>query len=467
MANDLTRLFLEAVGRVRLVNPNVALCLRDDTPDDLVDLGLSLVAQGLSHPAFYNDRVIIDGLVAAGLAVEDARRYQNSTCVEITPVGCSNVQVAAARVYPAKTLLLLLNGGREMVEDPRLRWTLNAATIAGWARPLDEGGCAADLAALATFDGFLAAYRRALARTMRDTVGAAAREEDRRAQYGSNPLVSCFTRDCVARGRDAAAGGARANYVGTIVAGFTTAVDSLLAIREIVYRRCMKSLEQLAAILRRDFEGEEALRQFALRECPKFGNDDPDADGLARGLYDFIADELVRHRTALGGTFYIGVFSGWGPGAGKGHRGAHVAFGEYTGATPDGRRAGRPLSEHAGPAEGADRRGLTAVLNSANRLDHRRGLGGNSLNVRLSPAALKPGRDRRAATAAIRSWARGGGFELQINVVDGEALRRAQRDPEAHRSLTVRIAGYSDYFCGLDRMQQEEIIRRTEHDAVR
>ena len=99
VANDLTRLFLEAVGRVRLVNPNVGLCLRDDTPDDLVDLGLSLVAQGLSHPAFYNDRVIIDGLVAAGLAVEDARRYQNSTCVEITPVGCSNVQVAAARVY--------------------------------------------------------------------------------------------------------------------------------------------------------------------------------------------------------------------------------------------------------------------------------------------------------------------------------------------------------------------------------
>ncbi len=462
--NNLTHLFLEAIGVVGLVNPNVSLCVHSEMSDDLLLKGLALNGQGLSSPAYYNDNVITQGLELAGLQKPDASQYINSTCVEISPIGCSNVQVAVVHLFPAKTLNMMLFGGEEGVEDMRMHQRLGQDIIEGWKQAADRGGVVCDIESLQTFEAFKRQYFQALSHTMRDCVAWGQSLAWRTRQYGSCPLVSCFTRDCIARGKDAAAGGALANDMGTTVAGFSTAVDTLLAIRHAVYTDQKFTLSELIHLLKSNFQGYEAERQYLLNACPKYGNGDEDADTMAVELYTLMRDELAKYRTCLGGRFCLGIFSGWGQGDAP--RGAHIMFGEGTGATADGRLARTPLSENIGPAPGADRRGPTATIQSVSRLDQRHALGGASVNMKFTPALFHSDETRQKILFLLREFIRSGGFELQFNVVDTELLREAQAEPERHRSLTVRIAGYSDYFATLERTQQNDIIERTQYAAI-
>lgn len=452
--NDLTTLCIEAIETVGLINPNVALCYRDDTPQDLLELCLDKTAKGFSHPALYNDAVITAGLIESGLSEQDARYYQNSTCVEITPVGTSNVQPVMLWISPVKALECLLNGGLETVEDPRFTWSDDAQGPTTECRNMES------------FDELFDAFRSTLRAMIERAATAAIEEERRRATRGSCPLVSCFVKDCIDRGLDVAAGGARYNYCGANTLGFSTAVDSLCGIREAVYRRRLVSLDELAEALRSDFADHESLRRFLLNECPKYGNDDEDADAVARDLHDCVRRELAQYRTPLGGGFHLGCFSGWGGTLGGRRVSASVSAGAYSGSSADGRRAGEPLSENLGPAPGADVKGLTALVNSVTKLDHRCGLGGISINWRLSPSLLKDkaGRDRILDT--IRVFMSKGGFELQLNAVTSDILHDAKRHPERHRNLTVRIAGYSEYFCRIGEAQQDAIIARTEYEET-
>jgi formate C-acetyltransferase len=466
--NELTYMFIQAVETVGLVNPNVALCYREDTPDELLIECLDKIARGYSHPALYNDRVITEGLIEAGLPPEDARYYQNSTCVEITPIGNSNVQVAMVDIPAAKALELALNEGRLMVEQKmRLMNRVGAEAVEKWTRPIEEGGARVDLESLTSFEAFYCAYKTVLAQLIRGNALWAIQQTYRTVTVGSCPLVSCFVDDCLARGRDVAAGGARHNDWGCHVPGFSTVVDSLAAIRAAVFRDRFLTFSRLREALLRNYEGAEEVRQYLLRRCPKYGADDPNADDLAVDLYNFIVGELDKYRTCLGGRFHIGVFSGWGwPDEEGKRRSANVAHGSVTAATPDGRFAGTPLSENIGPAPGADLKGLTALANSVTKLDHRRGLGGISLNLRFDRGMLTKDYDRRKLIGFLRDFMRKGVFEIQMNAVDSETLRAARQNPEQYRTLSVRIAGYSDYFWNLNEEMQESIINRVQHEKA-
>jgi formate C-acetyltransferase len=451
VVNDLTYLSIEAIETVGLVNPNVALCYREDTPQDLLELCLDKSAKGFSHPALYNDAVITAGLIEAGLSVTDARYYQNSTCVEITPVGTSNVQVVQAVVSPVKALERLLNGGEEMLPDARAR--------------ADRLACPdIPLSSLGSFSQFLDAYKDTLHRMVEQIMRVAVEGEERRARRGSCPLVSCFVRDCIERGRDVAAGGARYNYCGANISGFSTAVDSLCAIRDAVYVRQLVTLPELAQALRDNFASAAPLRQALLNTCPKYGNDDSAADEMAEQLYEFIRQEISPYRTSLGGTFHLGCFSGWGGRLDGKRVSASVSDGACAAASADGRLAGMPLSENIGPAPGADVAGLTALVNSVTKLDHRYGLGGLSVNWRLNPGMLRSKASRDKVLDLIREFMRKGGFEVQLNVIDSRTLRQAKAEPERFRNLAVRIAGYSEYFCNVGEAQQDAIIARTEYE---
>lgn len=458
VCNDLTYLFIEAIETVGLVNPNVALCYRDDTPDDLLEACLDKISKGFSHPALYNDRVIIEGLLEAGLTPEDARYYQNSTCVEITPVGTSNVQVVVAQFNLVKALEQMLNDGAPLVDDPRLS--------ASCRHGLSADRFKIDLESLDTFAAFLGVYKDLLSRYIDVFMREAVREETERMERGSSPLVSCFIRDCIERGKDAAAGGARYHYCGVNVLGFSSAVDSLSAVRTAVYEEKKVGVAELAQAIRDDFDGHEELRQYLANRCPRYGNDDPAVDALAADLYEFIREQISTYRTPLGGAFHIGCFSGWGGRLDGKRVSAHTSAGAYTGASPDGRRAGMPLSENIGPAPGADVTGLTAVINSVTCMDHKFGLGGISVNWRLSPALFKDPANRAKVLELIRVFMDQGGFEVQINVVDCATLKDARAHPEQHRNLVVRIAGYSEYFCNIGEAQQDAIIARTEYDEA-
>jgi len=234
--------------------------------------------------------------------------------------------------------------------------------------------------------------------------------------------------------------------------GIGSITDSLSAIKDAVFDSRAMPLGRLVEVLDRNFEGEEILRHRLVNRTRKYGNDDEFADSIMRMVFDACIEEIDGRPDARGGRYRVEMLPTT----------SHVYFGSVTGAMPDGRKAGLPLSEGISPVQGADRRGPTAVVKSAARMDHVK-TGGTLLNMKFSPGlvATDDGIDKWAHL--VRSYFKMDGHHVQFNVVTAEALRQAQANPEQHRDLIVRVAGYSDYFCDLSVELQEEIISRTEH----
>lgn len=439
VTNELTGMCIEAIETTGLINPSVGLCYNQHTPDEILLKCVDTIAKGYTKPSIFNDKVIIDGLLDAGTAIEDARCYIHSTCVEITPIGCSHIYVTNPYINTVKAIEYVLNGGEDMFSGE------------------DNGGYNAhipvDAAALTTFDDFYAGFKTTLAGMIRTAVHVSLERVYTASTYGSTPLVSCFTRDCIERGLDSAAGGAKYHYVYPCFPGFSTAVDSLAAIREVVYEKEMVDLAGLKKILADDFEDSESFRQYLINKCPKYGNDDDKVDSIAVDLYEFIREEYKKYKTCVGGTFHPSYFS-WV---------MHAAMGKVAVATPDGRKRGEAVSECLGPVQGRDKNGPTAVVNTLAKIDQKYGIGGIAANFRFARQLLSTESGRTTLVQFIRQCMDAGCFEIQFNVVDKEVLLEARANPEKYSTLMVRVAGYSDYFVNLRPEIQDEILSRTEH----
>ncbi len=268
------------------------------------------------------------------------------------------------------------------------------------------------------------------------------------------PFLSLLIDDCIAKGKDYHDGGARYNTTYIQGVGLGSITDSLTAIRYHVFDQRTLSMDDLLAALRADFVGHESLRQTLLHRTPKYGNDDDYADGVMRAVFEAYFRAVDGRPNTKGGQYHINLLPTT----------VHVYFGPVIGALPDGRKAGMPLSEGISPVQGADRRGPTAVLKSAAKMDHVR-TGGTLLNQKFNPSLLKTEEGLDKFVQLIRTYFRLDGHHIQFNVVDVATLRAAQEHPEEYRSLIVRVAGYSDYFCDLTRALQDEIIARTEHES--
>jgi formate C-acetyltransferase len=447
ISSELTRLFLESIPHTRLSYPGIGLCWNEDTPPEITARACQLLAAGLTHPAIFNDEAITQGMLAAGLAPDEACLYQHSTCVELTPVASSNVYVAS----PYINLLQLLHDliGVPPVEE-------------GTARPreaLTGGGALANPSvsarpAFGSLEELLRAYEAHLAEAIRLAVIDENTCQMTRYHHGGFPLLSCFVNDCLARGLDIDQGGARHNWIEPSFVGLSNLVDALAAIRQFVFEEQRFTLDELAQALRENYQGREDLRLMLLHQAPKYGNDDDRVDELVVRVTGAIVREVHRYRTYLGGAFHPGLFC-WI---------MHERLGAVTAASPDGRRAGMALGDGSGPAQGRERLGPTAAILSATKWNHMPMLGGIAINLKFSRSGLKP-----EFVAGLRSLVetlmRRGGFEVQVNVVDKAILLAAQAHPEEYRDLVVRIGGYSDYFVGLSPRMQEEIILRTEHES--
>jgi formate C-acetyltransferase len=211
-------------------------------------------------------------------------------------------------------------------------------------------------------------------------------------------------------------------------------------------------MNELLQALANDFQGSELLWQILRNRTPKWGNDDDEADDLMRQAFVAYWQAVDGRPNGRGGRYHVNMLPTT----------CHIYFGSVTGATPDGRRAGKPLSEGISPVQGMDRQGPTAVLQSAAKMDQVK-TGGTLLNMKLTPAILAGEEGLANMASLIRTYFELGGHHIQFNVVDANTLRRARAEPEAHRDLIVRVAGYSDYFCDLSPALQDEIIARTEH----
>jgi pyruvate-formate lyase len=266
------------------------------------------------------------------------------------------------------------------------------------------------------------------------------------------PFVSSFTEDCVGRLKEVHDGGALYNHDGPQGVGLADAVDSLVAIRQLICEDKELAFPTLLSALDRDFEGSEELRQRILRGVPKYGNNEPSVDRLAREVASFFCRTVERFRNPRGGFMVPGLYS----------VSANVPIGQYVGATPNGRKANQPVAEACSPSHGSDRKGPTQAALSVAHLDHLLVTNGTQYNQRYHPNALEGAQGLNALVQLIQTFFEEGGYHIQFNVVSTDKLRDAQKRPEKYRDLVVRVAGYSAFFVDLDPAVQEDIIQRTE-----
>ena len=424
--NDLTYICLAARQATQLCYPTVGLAWHEQTPDALMDFAVDMLSTGIGDPALFNDPVISRGLRSHGVSVPDSHNFMNSTCVEIKTVGNANIWVACRYFNLPAALLEVM-----------------AAEADGTMEPAE------DIEELS---------RRIRAVLTREISGTAARLSEiwaARAETGGFPFASCLIADCLERGVDFDDGGCRYNWAEVSFVGLANLADAMIAVAELVYQRRELTLAEFYRICEADFADHEPLRQQIVNRLPKYGNDDDAADALAAEWARFLMDTTEAHTAGvhrLVPGFFCWVM--------------HGQLGGETIATPDGRRAGTPLADGAGPAQGRDTAGPTASVRATTTWPHEQALGGLAHNLKFTPALLATGAGRRGVRHVIETYLRRGGFEVQINVVSAEPLRAAQADPESHRDLIVRVAGYSDYFTNLTANLQDEVIRRTEFAGI-
>jgi formate C-acetyltransferase len=267
-----------------------------------------------------------------------------------------------------------------------------------------------------------------------------------------SPFLSLLIDDCIANGWDYHDGGARYNTSYIQGVGLGTITDALTAIKVQVFEQHTLTMPQLLALLADNFDGHERERLLLLNRTPKFGNDDDAADSVMARVFEAYFSAIDGRPNTKGGRYSINLLPTT----------CHVYFGSVIGATPDGRLAGKPVSEGISPVQGADRCGPTAVIQSAAKMDHAR-TGGTLLNQKFTPQLLADEAGLDSLVQLVRTYFKLDGHHIQFNVVDVETLRAAQAHPEQYRDLIVRVAGYSDYFCDLGKALQDEIIARTEH----
>jgi formate C-acetyltransferase len=275
-----------------------------------------------------------------------------------------------------------------------------------------------------------------------------------------DPFASALVEGCVERGLDYFQGG---TITGTPVSisgqGLGTAADSLSMIRKFVFEDGKLTLSELYEILQSNFGGNELLRKQIDSVIEKFGNDIDEVDLMAKRMYDTYCASVRKlndQREYPNSRFVMNVFSYNG----------HISIGEGLGATPNGRLNGEPISDCIGPSQGADCNGPTAMINSVLKMEHADVTGCYALNLKLSPSIVKDRNGTKAFTQLLRTYVRHFGPELQVNYISPDQLKAAQLEPEKHRDLVVRIAGYCEYFVNLDHKLQNEIIRRTLHEVM-
>ena len=435
-SNELTYLILDVIEEMRLLQPSSMVQISKKSPDRLLLRALKIIKTGYGQPSLFNTEAIVAEMLRQGKSVQDARNGGASGCVETGAFGTESY-ILTGYFNLTKVLEITLHNG----VDPRT----------GRRIGLETG----EPTAFQSFDELFDAFRKQLKYFIDIKIKGNIVIERLWAEVLPAPFMSLLIDDCIAMGRDYNDGGARYNTSYIQGVGLGTITDSLTAIKHHVFDRRTFSMKELSEALRADFKGHDPLWDQLWNNTPKYGNDDDYADDVMRRIFESYFGTVDGRPNTKGGYFRINMLPTT----------CHIYFGSVVGATPDGRRCGEPLSEGISPVQGADRKGPTAVLKSAAKIDHIR-TGGTLLNQKFTPQLLADDDGLTKVSHLIRSYFAMDGHHIQFNVVTAETLRKAQQTPEKYRDLIVRVAGYSDYFVDLGVSLQNEIIKRTEHTGA-
>ncbi len=432
--NDLTYLTLDVIQEMRLLQPSSMIQVSKKNPDQFIKSALNIIETGFGQPSVFNTDAIMQEMMLHGKSAEDARKAGASGCVEAGVFGKECYILTGYFNLPKILEITLYNGW-----DPGTKKQIGLKT--GSPERFE------------TFDDLFNAYQKQLTHFVDIKIKGSNMIEQMNARYMPVPLLSLVTEDCIANAEDYNQGGARYNTSYIQGVGMGTITDCLSSLKFNVYDRKQVSIETMLTALENNLDGNDILCH-QLATAPKYGNDDEAADTILKRVFNAFHDAVTGRPNARGGVYRINLLPTT----------CHVYFGEVTGALPDGRKKGLPLSEGISPVQGADRCGPTAVLKSAAKIDHLK-TGGTLLNQKFLPDLFKDKKGRQSMVHLIRSYFKMEGHHVQFNVVSEETLRDAQKYPERYKDLIVRVAGYSDYFVDLTPALQEEIIHRTAHDV--
>ena len=431
--NDLTFLLLDVIEEMRLLQPSSMIQVSNKNPDQFVERALEIVKTGFGQPSIFNTEAIVQELVNQGKDPVDALNGGASGCVESGAFG-TEAYILTGYFNLVKVLEVTLHNGTDPATGKRI------------------GIPTGEPAELGSFHELKEAFTRQLEHFIRIKIGGNNIIESIFSKHMPVPFLSLLIDDCIANGKDYNSGGARYNTSYIQGVGLGSITDCLTSLEMHVYRNKSITLERFLKVMADNFNGHDEFRAVLMYDTPKFGNDDDRADRHAQWVFEAFHQAVEGQTSPRGAQYRINMLPTT----------SHVYFGSVVGATPDGRLAHEPLSEGISPFQGADRKGPTAVLNSALKIDHLK-TGGTLLNQKFTPDFFRDQQAIRKVTHLIRSYFRRKGHHIQFNVVSADTLRDAQKHPEKYQDLIVRVAGYSDYFNDLGTALQDEIIRRTEH----
>ncbi len=437
--NALSHLILRSKREFPLNYPDLAARIHARTPEPFLHDVCETIKEGTGFPKLFFDEEIIPLFLAKGAEVKEAHDYCIAGCTEAKLSNRDGVTTGCAWLNLGAILEMALHDGH--------------LTRLGSDR---IGIATGDPRRFTSFDDVWVAFQRQAENAMRHVFVQQYVADTLKSRFIAAPMCSMLHDRCMEACQDMHSGPIPgALYLGFIdTLGFGTAIDSLAAIKWLVFDEKRVALEELLEAVDADFEGHEATRQLCLN-APKYGNDDPYADAIGHDIESCFVDLTRGVQSAFGGELdirYVTIT-------------AHIPFGAVLGATPDGRKAGEPVSEGVSPSQGADRNGPTASLVSTarTRCEAHKERAARLLNMKLSPAAVAGHEGTRKLMSLIRAACDLKMWHLQFNIVNRETLLAARRDPEKYRNLLVRVAGYSAYFVDLTPKLQEEIIERTEH----
>lgn len=430
--NNVSYLILDCMDEMKLVQPNSNVTISKKTPQKFLKRACEISRKGWGQPAFYNTEAQITELINAGKSLEDARRGGSSGCVETGAWG-SEAYILTGYMNIPKIFQMTLFNGFDQYSGKQLGLQL------GYAKDFK------------TFDELWDAFKKQLKHFVDIKIRGNNVIERLYAEEMPAPCLSVVTNDCISNAKDYNAGGARynTNYIQGV--GIGTVTDCVASVKYNVFDEKNFTMEELIEAMEHDFEGYDYIYSLVHDKTPKYGNDDDYADDLMREIFDLYHDTIVGRPNMKGGKYGIDMLPTT----------CHVYFGDVILATPNGRKAHKPVSEGISPEKSADTNGPTAVIKSCAKMDHL-ATAGTLLNQKFTPNVVAGEAGLNNMASLVRSYFAMDGHHIQFNVVDRQTLIEAQKHPEDHKDLIVRVAGYSDFFRNLDKPLQDEIIERTE-----
>ena len=446
--NDLSFLVLKSVAQTRLTQPNLTVRYHKNINKHFLDECVEVMRLGFGMPALNNDEIIIPSFMDWQVKEEDAYNYSAIGCVETAVPGKWGYRCTGmSYINFPRMLLCTMNNGVDLTSNKRFTKGYGYFTE------------------MESYEELLKAWDKTIREITRYSVIVENVIDKASERDVPDILCSALTDDCIARGKTIKEGGAVYDFISGLQVGIANMADCLAAIKKLVYEEKKITRQELWNAILDDFSSPEnkKIQEMLIREAPKYGNDDDYVDQLIVEAYDSYIDEIEKYpntrynRGPIGGIRYAGTSS----------ISANVGQGMSTMATPDGRNAFEPLAEGCSPAHNSDKNGPTAVFKSVSKLRTNKITGGVLLNQKMTPQMLSTEENRQKLELLIKTFFnRLHGYHVQYNIVSKETLIDAQKHPENHKDLIVRVAGYSAFFNVLSKKTQDDIIGRTEQSLM-